>query len=331
MRILHFISAISTLFYTVGALADDPVLASQLRGADGWVGYHVAMVKDAGSACCYSDIDGAGSGRSRCDLDSGKGNVVFDDGSRGTGSELSVYWHVENGQADQIRGFSADCPVRSEKPIRWIDPVAAADSVAEISRWIGQGAASRQDATSGMPALALHADENATRALIGFVESASSLKFAEDALFWLGHARGIPGADYVEKVATHDPSANLRRHATFALSRSPVEDAYLRVRRVSRDDKSAEVRGQALFWMAQMKDPRAEADILEALNRDPSPEAREQAVFALSQLDEGVATSALIALVRGDYPRAVKERALFWLGQAGTDEALAFLDTVLTK
>jgi hypothetical protein len=322
---------IPALFYASTILADGTALSSQLHGADGWVGYHVAMVEDAGSVCCYSDIAGAGNGRTRCDLDSSNGSVISDGGSRASVSELSVYWHVEGGKPDQIRAFTADCPVSSQKPIRWIDPVAAEDSIAEISRWMQAGDVPDRKASSGMPALALHADEESTDALIRFVESSSSTKFAEDALFWLGHARGIPGADYVEKVATSDPSADLRQHATFALSQSHVDDAYLRVRRISRNDKTAEVRGQALFWMAQMKDSRAEADILDALNREDSRDAREQAVFALSQLGESVATPALIAVIRGDYPRPVKERALFWLGQAGTDEALAFLDAVLTK
>jgi hypothetical protein len=331
MNLRHCVVFIPALFIASTALAYESALSSQLPGADGWVGYHVAVAEGAGSACCYSNIDGEGSSRTRCDLDSKKGNVFSDGGSRGTGAGLNVYWHVEGGKPDQIRAFTADCPVSSQKPIRWIDPVAAEDSIAEISRWMQQGNVPGRDVASGMPALALHADEKSTDALISFVESSSSSKFAEGALFWLGQARGIRGADYVEKVATSDPSADLRQHATFALSQSHVADAYLRVRGISKNDKSAQVRGQALFWMAQMKDSRAKADILEALKREESNDAREQAVFALSQLGESVATPALIAVIRGNYPRPVRERALFWLGQAGTDEALAFLDTVLTK
>jgi hypothetical protein len=39
----------------------------------------------------------------------------------------------------------------------------------------------------------------------------------------------------------------------------------------------------------------------------------------------------LIALVRGSYPREVKQQALFWLGQSGSDEAIKFLDDVLSR
>ena len=80
-----------------------------------------------------------------------------------------------------------------------------------------------------------------------------------------------------------------------------------------------------------MHDPRAQADILAALGSESSNPVREEAVFALSQLDEAIATKALIAVIRGDFPRPVKEKALFWLGQAGTDEAMAFIDSVLTR
>jgi len=91
------------------------------------------------------------------------------------------------------------------------------------------------------------------------------------------------------------------------------------------------VRSQALFWMAQMGDKRAASDITAAIERDASSSVREQGVFALSQLKEGEAEAALIALVRGSYPREVKQQALFWLGQSGSDEAIKFLDDVLSK
>jgi HEAT repeat protein len=91
------------------------------------------------------------------------------------------------------------------------------------------------------------------------------------------------------------------------------------------------VREQALFWMAQMEDPRAEADIVAAINRESSDNMREQAVFALSQLKGDRADKALIAIARGHYSRKVKEQALFCLGQSGSEQALAFLDEVLSK
>ena len=76
---------------------------------------------------------------------------------------------------------------------------------------------------------------------------------------------------------------------------------------------------------------RARADITAAIGSETADEVREQGVFALSQLKEHEADAALIALVRGNYPRKVKQQALFWLGQSGSDDAMKFLDDVLSR
>lgn len=307
----------------------DSGLGQQLAVADGWVGYHVPMVGKAGSPCCYSGGTGGDLHKTRCDLDSRKGAFVSERNNSGASDQLSVYWHVTGGQPDRVRAFAADCPVTSSQPVRWLDPVAATDSVGVLKGWIA-GARHGRDSFD-LAALALHADAGATTALIDLAAASQAPALRKDAIFWLGHARGAAGADFVERVATADPNADLREHAVFALSQSSEQDAYERVRAIAKSDTLGEVRGKALFWMAQMNDPRAQADILAALGSESSNPVREEAVFALSQLDEAVATKALIAVIRGNYPRAVKEKALFWLGQAGTDEAMAFIDSVLTR
>jgi hypothetical protein len=311
------------------AVAAESGLGQQLAVADGWVGYHVPMVGNAGSPCCYSGSTGGDLHKTRCDLDSRKGDFVSERNNSGASAQLSVYWHVADGQPDRVRAFAADCRVTSHQPVRWIDPVAAADSVGTLKNWM-TGAHRGRDSFD-LAALALHADAGATMALIELSAAGQATDLRKDAIFWLGHARGIAGADYVERVAAADPNADLREHSVFALSQSRELDAYERVRAIAKRDASDEVRGKALFWLAQMHDPRAQADILAALGSEFSDSVREEAVFALSQLDEAIATKALIAVIRGGYPRPVKEKALFWLGQAGTDEAMAFIDSVLTR
>ena len=310
------------------ASADESGLRQRLVAEDGWVGYHVPIVTGSGAPCCYSNGLG-GMKKSRCDLDTRTGTFVSNDSASGSSDELSVYWHVGNGKPDKLRAFAADCPVSSRENIRWIDPVDAKDSVATTAAWIGSAGGNGD--SMELAALALQAEASATAALASFAAPEKPVEMRKDAIFWLGQARGHEGAGIVEKFASSDPSADLREHAVFSLSQSREEDAYERVRNVSRKDASGEVRSKALFWMAQMKDPRAAADIGDALSSETSDEVREQAVFALSQLDGRGATSALINVVRGDYPRSVKEKALFWLAQTGTDEAMAFLDQVLTK
>lgn len=311
------------------AVAAESGLDQQLAAADGWVGYHVPMIEKAGAPCCYAGSRGADLHKSRCNLDSRSGTFVSSPSGTASSMQLSVYWHVADGKPDRIRAFAADCPVTSGQPVRWIDPVDPTESVGILEGWI-TGAHHGRDSFD-LAALALHADARATTALIDLAAASQATDLRKDAIFWLGHARGATGADFVERVAIADPNADMREHAVFALSQSREQDAYQRVRALSKSDTSGEVRGKALFWMAQMHDPRAQADILAALGSESSEPVREEAVFALSQLDEAIATKALIAVIRGSYPRPVKEKALFWLGQSGTDEAMTFIDSVLTR
>jgi hypothetical protein len=319
------IALIATLIFAAAPSASD--LDARIDSQPGWVGYKVPMIEGAGVPCCYEWHGKAR--RVGCDLDSRSWSFGEDDEhSRVAASDsLSVYWHVEHGRADKIRAIAASCPVDSAQPIRWLDDVAPADSVAALAQWMRD----RDDkhADDGLPALAYHADKAATAALAELAGPSHADASREQALFWLGQARGAEGAAIVDRVATSDADPELRAKAIFALSQSHADDPYLRIRAISSRDASEHVRSQALFWMAQMHDARARADITAAVRAERSEDAREQAVFALSQLDD--ADAALIAIVRGDFPRSAKGKALFWLGQSGSDQAIAFLDEVLTK
>lgn len=328
MNRIHGLIALGLMLATVAASAEESALRKRLAAENGWAGYHVAMVSDVGAACCYPG-GGDELKQLKCDLDSRKGNFVSNDARSGRSGDLNIYWHTSNGKLDKVKAFAADCAVSSREGIRWIDPVDPKESVAITLEWI-EGADTRRDSME-FAALALQADSSATTALISLAAPEKSSGMRKDAIFWLGQARGVEGANFVEKIATSDPGTEMREHAVFSLSQSDVKDSYERIRTISRNDSSGEVRSKALFWMAQMQDPRAAADIDAALTADTSEEVREQAVFALSQLDDGKAAPALIAIVRGKHPRSVKEKALFWLGQSGSDEAIAFLDEVLSK
>jgi hypothetical protein len=302
-------------------------LESRISATDGWTAYRVDQV-EGGSPCCFSSVRGTFA-KERCDLDSRSGTYITDARTAASGTSLSIYWHVDNGRIDGIRAFGSDCPVTSTQPVRWIDPVDPVESVTTVATWVEKH--SGKSRSFDLAALALHADAGATRALSRLAAPGRPSDLREDALFWLGHARGAEGADFVQKVAADDPDSDIREEAVFALSQSRVPDAYERVRERSKRDRDGSVRGQALFWMAQMDDPRAAGDIESALRSDTDEDTREQAVFALSELEDGQGTARLIAIVRGDYPRPIKEKALFWLGQSESDAAIEFLDELLTR
>lgn len=311
--------------------ADESAVRHKLFSEDGWVAYQIPMIEGAGSPCCWSGKVGGDFHKAGCNLDLREGSTLSDRSTSGSSSELSVYWHVLDGKPDQVRAYAADCPVKTEVPIRWIKPMQSRDSIDLLADWTRQNNVSRDEGESGLVALAWHADAYATDVLIGFADGVGEEERRKHAIFWLGQTRGVPGVEFVEKLAIADPSPDLREHAVFSLSQSNVIDAYERVRSIAKREESSEVRGKTYFWMAQMNNPRAQADIIAALDRETSEDARDQAIFALSQLGDDKATSALIAVVRGKYPRLVKEKALFWLGQAGTDEGMRFLDEMLAR
>ena len=313
---------------TGGAAASEQELSKQILRSDGWVGYEVPMVAGAGSPCCF-EFHGKKASRTGCDLDGRSWNIGRDDKDpRADDSVLAVYLHVANARIDKVRAFGASCAIRDSDKLRRLEHVDSADSIALLAHAAADPREPHDSEDAELAALAMHADAAATPALAQLADSGHPRKLREQALFWSGQLRGVDGAHLVERYATTDADPELRAAAIFALSESKGLDAYASILRIAHTDTSAHVREQALFWMAQMNDPRAHDDILAAIDREPSDDVREQAVFALSQLKD--ADKALIALVRGHYPRKIKQQALFWLGQSGSDEALHFIDEVLS-
>jgi HEAT repeat protein len=314
--------------YANAAPAAD-TLESRVKQADGWVAWSVPMVADAGAPCCFSGNHHNWQ-RTGCNLDDrDRGFSTTDDPRPPTTGTLTVYAHVARSRIDDVRAFEASCPVRSNGEIRHLDGIAQPDSIDLLSKWM-DGPDGVHDELA-LAAIAYHADGMATHVLASRAEAAHPRKEREDALFWLGQARGADGAAIVERVATTDGDPKLREHAIFALSESHAGDPYARIHAISQSDPSDHVRSQALFWMAQMNDARAAADITAAISRETSGDVREQAVFALSQLDGEKGDEALIALMRGNYPRDVKKQALFWLGESGSPKAMQYFDEALTR
>nr|HET7924022.1 HEAT repeat domain-containing protein [Rhodanobacteraceae bacterium] len=327
-RLVALAVAAAALFGTTAAFADS--LASRVKSADGWVSWDVPMIAGAGDPCCWSGHGDHAEGRIGCDLDGRNHGFSTNDQPKppSTGT-LTVYAHVAHARMDDVRAFEASCPVHAASAIRHVDGVVPTESIAMLAEWMDSADAKRDD--DALPAIAYHADAAATRLLASRADPSHERKQREDALFWLGQARGTDGAAIVERYATTDGDPKLREHAIFALSQSNVGDPYERIHAIAGSDPSDHVRSQALFWMAQMGDRRAAKDITAAIEHDASSSVREQGVFALSQIEGGAGEDALISLLKGNYPRDVKKQALFWLGQSGSPRAMQYFDEALTK
>lgn len=315
-------AALAALGFAAGANAASDKLESLVTQRDGWVAYRVPLLAGVDGPCCYSVRSGVET-KKGCELDKRSWTL---NPSVASDDTLAVYLKVERGQIERIRSVAASCPVHTASPVRWIEPVEPANSVAMLSSLLDRKQGDGVD--HGLIALAHHADASAMPALAARAEPSHPTKEREQALFWMGQIRGAEGAEVIERYATTDPDPELREKAIFALSQSKAPTVYAQILKIAHKDSVDDVRSKAFFWLAQMDDPRAKDDIIASLKTEPSGEVREQAVFALSQLDDA-ADEALIAVLRGDYPRDVKKKALFWLGQSGSPQALAYFDEAL--
>jgi len=312
------------------AHASQAELSKQILQHDGWVAYDVPMAAAAGAPCCY-EHHARDASHATCELEGRSWSMGRNDHDRTTlvDGTLTVYLRVAHGNVDKVRAFASSCALSDADRARRLEAVVPADSVAFLAQ-LANAAATHDIVDEEIAALSMHADAAAVAALAQLADANHPRKLREQALFWLSQTGGAAGAQIIERVATTDADAELRAQAVFDLSEAHAVDGYVIIKRIAQTDASEHVRSQALFWMAQMGDARVRVDITAAIGSEVSDEVREQGVFALSQLKDHDADAALIALVRGSYPRKVKQQALFWLGQSGSDDAMKFLDDVLS-
>ena len=101
--------------------------------------------------------------------------------------------------------------------------------------------------------------------------------------------------------------------------------------RAATSDRDTKVRSQSWFWLAQSKATETESAIRTALPKETELRVREQAVFALSQLPPDRAAPALVAVAEDkSLAREERKRAIFWLGQMKSDQAVTYLDKILS-
>lgn len=237
--------------------------------------------------------------------------------------QAQILFRIEQNQVARIRVISADCRIDTGGlPLRWIDGVRPAESVALLTTLAVKGA---------VTAIALHADPAADEAIERFAAPGQPPERRDKAIFWLGAARGRRGYENLRRIVTGDASDHIRDKAIFALSISHEPQAVDTMIAVARQDASPHVRGQALFWLAQKAGKQAAGAISEAVERDPDTEVKKKAVFALQQLPDRQGVPLLIQLARTNKNPVVRKQAMFWLGQSNDPRALEFFEAVLKR
>jgi hypothetical protein len=295
---------------------------------DGWLAFSMPVIEGTRSPCCWQ-----GNWTSEREMGCSLQTEHHSYGTRHDSplaQDVIAYARVSDGNVRAVRIVGKDCPVNGGgAEVAWIgttDDTASLDWLNRIARSSQHGASD-----SALYATALHASPEATKHLQDLATDEDS-ELSEEAVFWLGEARGISGYRALDALLDELPRGDARRHINFALAQNDSPEAYARLVDISRNDADPEQRGNALFWLAEEYPERAEDLLLDALASEKDEDVLEQAVFAASQLPGSQGTRILLGLAQDpDQPREIRRQAMFWLANSDDDEALAALEELLTR
>jgi HEAT repeats len=307
----------------LGAPAPDleHAFASLLERDDGpaWVAYSVPGV--GRSLCCH--------GPSVCSLER-SGDCFVSDGDSNDGQELRVLLRFHQRRVTEIRGFSSGCRLDAGGlPVYVWDGVAPRRSLDFL---IERARAGSEDVAEGaLMVVAHHDDAEVDRVLERVARGELVPRRAEEAVFWLGEARGTAGFEALERLRHGVRDGEVLEQVAFALHLSEAPGALPALIDMARHDADGDVRGTALFWLSQQAGERAAAAIAEASEEDPDLEVKERAIFALSQLPPDRGVPLLIRYAQTHESPEIRKKAMFWLGQTEDPRALDFIEEVLTR
>jgi hypothetical protein len=314
-----------------------------------WIGYQVPAIRRDGIMCCVNSgttwVSGTFVGThdsgccSACRIEPGASAAEPAASTAPQGpvklegpDTLVVLFRVVDRRVERIRMFSEGCELDAGgRPVRWLEPVRSADSVALLETFMPPGVERRDRiANSAISALAMHAGPEAGAAVQRLATAHTSGTIRGEALFWIAQ-RGEPSAEgIILQALAKDTSAAVRKRAVFALSQLRDEAAAVQsLLRVARTDATPSLRGEAIFWLGQKAGRKAAADITERIEQDPDTDVKKRAVFALSQLPKDEGVPLLIQVARNNPNPAVKKQAMFWLGQSKDPRAIEFFAEIL--
>ncbi len=322
----------------------DGDLAAAVRAAAGtagvvWVGYAVPAVQADGGMCCYEQDDEGNHVSNVCRLGrrgAYMANMTTDHGldvALESRVEVHVLARFEGGELGRIRTFSASCVIDAGgAEVAWLRDVDSVASVqwlaAIVNDWARSTQRSKNLTEGALSSLAMHAGNEAFVRLENWATGRHPRKLREQAIFWLGAARGEEAWPTLVSLVNDSPDKAIRDRAVFAAYVSEQPGSVELLIGAAREDGSGQVRRSALMWLAHLAGERAVAAIQEALE-DPDTEVKRHAVFALSQLPTDRGVPLLIEIVRENPNPEVRKQALFWLGQTGDERALALIEELL--
>ena len=298
--------------------------AKAIKQADGkWLAFSLPVMQGTHSPCCWKG-KWNNLGEVGCSLGSSHQSYGTRSDSPLTDNVI-VFSEIKNGQVETTRVVGESCPVTGEgAKVIWIGTV---DEKAGLD-WLVSTARS-DDST--LYALGLHRSNKANARLYQLAMEKDG-DISEEAIFWLGEARGEAGLETLEKLLDDLPPGETRRHINFAVSQNNAAGAADLLLEIYETDQDSEQRSDALFWFAQEYPQRAEKVLLGVVANERDEDVVEQAVFAISQLPGESGSKMLMDLVTDSQaPREVRRQALFWLANSDDDNAVAALADLLSK
>jgi hypothetical protein len=305
----------------------DPARAMPATEGD-WLAFSLPVLDGIRSPCCWEGRWN-GMGEIGCSLQQTHQSY----GSRSDSpltQNVIVYVQTGDDSLRSLRVMGEQCPVDGGgAAVTWIGSV---DETAGMD-WLE--AMARADdgesfGSSALNALAIHQSTDAGLRLYRLAkEPAESL--AEEAIFWLGDARGVAGFDLLKTLLAELPAGPARRHINFALAQNDTSGAVELLQDIALADTDPQQRGDALFWLAGEHPEQAQKILLKVISSEQRDEVMEQAVFAITQLPAEISTQMLLYLATDKtYTREVRRQALFWLANSDDDSAVEALTALLT-
>ena len=303
---------------------NDPAKAAKM--ADGaWIAFSIPQIQSKRSPCCWKGNWKSGSygfGEAKCELDKTRRSY----GTRKDSpieETVVVFSHIKNGEVDSTLIAGASCPVDAGgAAVTWIGSVEESAGI----NWLADHA--KKD-DSFLYALALHRSDEAGQRLSSIAQS-NDRELSEQAVFWLGEARGQQGFQALEKLLAELPAGETRKHINFALAQNDSSEAVNLLMNIAQSDQDREQRSDALFWLAQAHPQQAKPVLLKFVKNGHNEDELEKAVFAISQLGDNSGDEILLEIARDKQAsRDVRRQALFWLAQSENDATVNALAQLL--
>lgn len=306
----------------------DPAIA--MNAAEGqWLAFSLPVLEGTRSPCCWKG-KWNGMGEAGCSLES-KHQSYGTRSDSPLAENVIVFSQIHAGQVHDLRVVGEFCPVAGNgAQVIWIDRVdqtAGLDWLETVARTGGADSSGG----SALFAFALHRSVDAGERLFTLAKDSHG-DLSQEAIFWLGEARGEEGFELLKRLLAELPRGEKRREINFALSQNSSSQAGELLFKISRSDPDPEQRGEALFWLAQEYPEKARDWLLVVIATEQDEDVREQAVFAISQLPADIAGRMLLDLATDNQiPRDVRRQALFWMSQSDDDNTVVALTELLTR